>query len=61
MNSEFFRVEGMTCAIGNANDNEELSALDAVQTAKVAFDKPPKLPKIDTVREANRLKTYAWL
>ncbi|PZX93951.1 heavy-metal-associated domain-containing protein [Flavobacterium aquariorum] len=35
-----FTVEGMTCAIGCAKTiQEELTALDGVQTAKVDFDK----------------------
>lgn len=35
-----FTVEGMTCAIGcAATIQEELTALDGVQTAKVDFDK----------------------
>jgi len=35
-----FKIEGMTCAIGcAATIQEELTALDGVQTAKVDFDK----------------------
>ena len=35
-----FKIEGMTCAIGCAKTiQEELTALDGVQTAKVDFDK----------------------
>jgi mercuric ion binding protein len=35
-----FEIEGMTCAMGCANTiQEELTALDGVQTAKVDFDK----------------------
>ena len=35
-----FTIEGMTCAIGCAKTiQEELTALDGVQTAKVDFDK----------------------
>jgi mercuric ion binding protein len=35
-----FNVEGMTCAVGcAATIQEELTALDGVQTAKVDFDK----------------------
>jgi mercuric ion binding protein len=35
-----FKVEGMTCAVGCAKTiQEELTALDGVQTAKVDFDK----------------------
>lgn len=35
-----FKIEGMTCAVGCAKTiQEELTALDGVQTAKVDFDK----------------------
>lgn len=35
-----FKIEGMTCAVGcAATIQEELTALDGVQTAKVDFDK----------------------
>lgn len=65
-----FKIEGMTCAIGCAKTiQEELTALDGVQTAKVDFDKklatvtfdktvqtPESLTKV--VQETGDGKTY---
>jgi len=65
-----FNIEGMTCAIGcAATIQEELTALDGVQTAKVDFDKklatvtfdktvqtPESLTKV--VQETGDGKTY---
>lgn len=65
-----FSIEGMTCAVGcAATIQEELTALDGVQTAKVDFDKkiatvsfdktvqtPESLTKI--VEETGDGKTY---
>ena len=65
-----FNIEGMTCAVGCAKTiQEELTALDGVQTAKVDFDKklatvtfdktvqnPENLTKV--VQETGDGKTY---
>jgi periplasmic mercuric ion binding protein len=65
-----FNIEGMTCAVGcAATIQEELTALDGVQTAKVDFDKklatvtfdktvqnPESLTKV--VQETGDGKTY---
>lgn len=68
-----FTIEGMTCAVGcAATIQEELTALDGVQTAKVDFDKklatvtfdktvqnPESLTKV--VQETGDGKTYKVL